>query len=45
MGANASKSIAEDFKSKHADEIPSDGVLRVCVGGGAGFIGQFNFNE
>jgi hypothetical protein len=36
MGAT----FASDFKAAHADELGPDGVLRVCIGGGAGFIGS-----
>ena len=36
MGANFGK----DFKAAHPEEIGADGVIRVCIGGGAGFIGS-----
>jgi riboflavin biosynthesis pyrimidine reductase len=36
MGA----SFASEFKSAHPEELGEDGVIRVCVGGGAGFIGS-----
>ena len=28
------------FKAAHSDELGPDGNLRVCIGGGAGFIGS-----
>lgn len=36
MGNN----FASDFKAKHPEEIGADGVIKVCIGGGAGFIGS-----
>lgn len=39
MGSSAS-SIADNFKKNHSEELGPDGKLRVCVGGGAGFIGS-----
>ena len=36
MGANFGK----DFKAAHPEEVGADGVIRVCIGGGAGFIGS-----
>jgi hypothetical protein len=36
MGA----SFAKDFKAAHPDEIGPNGVIKVCIGGGAGFIGS-----
>jgi hypothetical protein len=39
MGANAS-AIANEFKAAHSDELAPNGALRVCIGGGAGFIGS-----
>ena len=39
MGVSAS-TIAAEFKKNHSDELGSDGKLRVCIGGGAGFIGS-----
>lgn len=30
----------EDFRQAHPEELGADGKLRVCVGGGAGFIGS-----
>ena len=29
-----------EFKAAHSDELGPDGNLRVCIGGGAGFIGS-----
>ena len=29
-----------DFKAKHPEEIGANGVIKVCIGGGAGFIGS-----
>ena len=36
MAENQSK----DFLAKHPEEAGTDGKLKVCVGGGAGFIGS-----
>lgn len=36
MGAN----FAKDFKAAHPEELGPDGKIKVCVGGGAGFIGS-----
>ena len=36
MGA----SFAAEFKAAHQDELGADGKIRVCIGGGAGFIGS-----
>lgn len=36
MGAT----FASDFKAAHPDEIGPDGKIKVCVGGGGGFIGS-----
>ena len=36
MGAN----FASEFKAAHPEEIGADGVVKVCIGGGAGFIGS-----
>ena len=36
MGA----SFAKDFKAAHPEEIGPNGVIKVCIGGGAGFIGS-----
>ena len=33
-------SIATEFKSRHPEELNEHGSLKVCVGGGAGFIGS-----
>ena len=32
--------FASDFKKKHPEEIGANGVIKVCIGGGAGFIGS-----
>ena len=29
-----------EFKAAHSEELGPDGNLRVCIGGGAGFIGS-----
>lgn len=36
MGAT----FAKDFKAAHPEELGADGKIRVCIGGGAGFIGS-----
>jgi hypothetical protein len=36
MGAT----FASDFKAAHPEELGPDGKIRVCIGGGAGFIGS-----
>lgn len=36
MGNN----FGNDFKKAHPEEIGSNGVIKVCIGGGAGFIGS-----
>ena len=36
MGNNC----AAEFKAAHPEEVGPDGVIRVCIGGGAGFIGS-----
>ncbi len=36
MGAN----FASEYKAAHPDELGPSGVVRVCIGGGAGFIGS-----
>lgn len=36
----ASFNVIEQFLKQHREELGADGVLRVCVGGGAGFIGS-----
>ena len=33
-------SFISDFKAKHPEEIGANGVIKVCIGGGAGFIGS-----
>ena len=33
-------SFVSDFKAKHPEEIGPNGVIKVCIGGGAGFIGS-----
>lgn len=37
---NMGNSIASDFRAAHPEEFGEDGVLKVCIGGGAGFIGS-----
>jgi GDP-D-mannose 3',5'-epimerase len=32
--------IASDFKSRHPEELNENGTVKVCIGGGAGFIGS-----
>ncbi len=32
--------IFADFKAAHPEDFPAEGKLRVCIGGGAGFIGS-----
>jgi hypothetical protein len=32
--------FAADFKAAHPEELGPDGRIKVCVGGGAGFIGS-----
>ena len=39
MSAYANTSL-EEFRQAHPEELSSDGKLRVCIGGGAGFIGS-----
>ena len=29
-----------EFKATHPEEAGADGVIKVCIGGGAGFIGS-----
>ena len=36
MGNN----FGAEFKAAHPDEVGPDGVVKVCIGGGAGFIGS-----
>ncbi len=36
MGAN----FASEYKAAHPDELGPNGAVRVCIGGGAGFIGS-----
>ena len=36
MGNN----FGSDFKKAHPEEIGANGVIKVCIGGGAGFIGS-----
>jgi hypothetical protein len=36
MGNN----FGNDFKKAHPEEIGPNGVIKVCIGGGAGFIGS-----
>jgi nucleoside-diphosphate-sugar epimerase len=36
MGNN----FGNDFKKAHPEEIGANGVIKVCIGGGAGFIGS-----
>ena len=36
MGAN----FAKDFKAANPSEVGPDGIVKVCIGGGAGFIGS-----
>lgn len=36
MGA----SFGTEFRAAHPEEIGPDGVIKVCIGGGAGFIGS-----
>jgi hypothetical protein len=36
MGNN----FATEFKAAHPEEVGSNGVIKVCIGGGAGFIGS-----
>jgi hypothetical protein len=33
-------SLGSEFKAAHPEEVGADGVIRVCIGGGAGFIGS-----
>jgi hypothetical protein len=33
-------SLGAEFKAAHPEEVGADGVIRVCIGGGAGFIGS-----
>jgi hypothetical protein len=37
--ADLSESI-KAFKLKHPEELGPNGALKVCIGGGAGFIGS-----
>lgn len=39
MSAFAS-TVVPDFIASHPEELGSDGVLKVCIGGGGGFIGS-----
>jgi len=32
--------IIPDFIATHPEDIGSDGILKVCIGGGSGFIGS-----
>ncbi len=32
--------IFADFKAAHPEDFPAEGKLKVCIGGGAGFIGS-----
>ena len=34
------QSFGAEFRAAHPEDIGSDGLIRVCVGGGAGFIGS-----
>ena len=36
MGNN----FGAEFKAAHPEEVGPDGVVKVCIGGGAGFIGS-----
>lgn len=36
MGNN----FASEFKAAHPEEIGANGIVKVCIGGGAGFIGS-----
>ena len=36
MGAN----FAKEFKAANPSEVGPDGIVKVCIGGGAGFIGS-----
>jgi hypothetical protein len=33
-------SIATDYKTRHPEELNEQGTVKVCIGGGAGFIGS-----
>jgi hypothetical protein len=35
-----STNFSAEFKAKHPEEAGADGVIKVCIGGGAGFIGS-----
>jgi len=32
--------LVDQFKAAHPEEIGENGIIKVCVGGGAGFIGS-----
>jgi hypothetical protein len=32
--------IATDYKTRHPEELNEHGTVKVCIGGGAGFIGS-----
>ena len=32
--------MLNSFRESHREELGEDGILRVCIGGGAGFIGS-----
>ena len=38
-------SIATDFKARHPEELNEHGTVKVCIGGGAGFIGSHMAKE
>ena len=40
LSSKMGNNFASDFKAKHPEEIGADGVIKVCIGGGAGFIGS-----
>jgi CRISPR/Cas system CSM-associated protein Csm5 (group 7 of RAMP superfamily) len=31
---------AQDFRAQHPEELNESGSIKVCIGGGAGFIGS-----
>jgi nucleoside-diphosphate-sugar epimerase len=35
-----SHNFTAEFKTSHPEEVGPDGKIKVCVGGGAGFIGS-----
>jgi prephenate dehydrogenase len=34
------QSFASEYRAAHPEEVGPDGKIKVCVGGGAGFIGS-----